>query len=93
MKIGSNLTGLQKLHAFTRRRGGVKGTLSLSSASSIREGQVYYQEFTTLAASYLTELYNAARRMTGESQEAEDLVQETYARALQTWRQLNDPAR
>lgn len=93
MKIGSNLTGLQKLHAFTRRRGGVQGTLCLSSASSIREGQVHYQEFTTLAASYLTELYNAARRMTGESQEAEDLVQETYARALQTWRQLNDPAR
>jgi RNA polymerase sigma-70 factor (ECF subfamily) len=53
---------------------------------------VHYQEFTTLAASYLAELYNAARRMTGESQEAEDLVQETYARALRTWRQLKDPA-
>jgi RNA polymerase sigma-70 factor, ECF subfamily len=93
MKIDSHVVSWQKLHGFMQRRSGTAGTLSCSPASSKKEGRVQYQEFATLAASYLTELYNAARRMTGESQEAEDLVQETYARALQTWRQLNDPAR
>jgi RNA polymerase sigma-70 factor (ECF subfamily) len=54
---------------------------------------VHHQEFSTLAASYLEQLYNTAKRMTGDAQEAEDLVQETYQRAFQAWRQLKDPAR
>lgn len=53
---------------------------------------MHYQEFSALAASYMAQLYNTARRMTGEAQEAEDLVQETYRRAFQAWRQLKDPA-
>ena len=53
---------------------------------------MHYHEFSTLAASYLDQLYNAARRMTGNAQEAEDLAQETYTRAFQAWRQLKDPA-
>jgi RNA polymerase sigma-70 factor (ECF subfamily) len=53
---------------------------------------VYHQEFSTLAASYLEQLYNTAKRMTGSAQEAEELVQETYKRAFQAWRQLKDPA-
>ena len=93
MPINSRLISWQQMHGFVQRHSEAVGTLSRSPASSKKEGRVQYQEFATLAASYLTELYNAARRMTGESQEAEDLVQETYARALQTWRQLNDPAR
>lgn len=84
-------------HAVGAQRilqGSVQGTLSLSPTSSTKgDHHVHHEEFTTLAASYLAELYNAARRMTGDGQEAEDLVQETYARALRTWRQLNDPAR
>lgn len=54
---------------------------------------MHYQEFSALAASYLAQLYNTARRMTGDAQEAEDLVQETYERAFRAWRQLRDPAR
>lgn len=50
-----------------------------------------YQEFSALAVSYLAQLYNTARRLTGEAHEAEDLVQDTYQRAFQQWRQLRDP--
>lgn len=50
-----------------------------------------HQEFSTLAASYLEQLYNTVKRMTGNTQEAEDLVQETYKRAFQAWRQLKEP--
>ena len=53
---------------------------------------MHYQAFSTLAASYLEQLYNTAKRMTGDAQEAEDLVQETYKRAFQAWHQLKDPA-
>lgn len=53
---------------------------------------MHYQEFSTLAASFIDQLYNAAKRMTGNTQEAEDLVQETYKRAFRAWHQLNDPA-
>jgi RNA polymerase sigma-70 factor (ECF subfamily) len=70
-----------------------QGRIFPSVASSLQEDGVSYQEFTTLAASFLAELYNAARRMTGETQKAEDLVQETYVRAFRTWRQLKDLAR
>ena len=53
---------------------------------------MHYHEFSTLAARYLEQLYNTAKRMTGNAQEAEDLVQETYQRAFQACHQLKDPA-
>lgn len=51
-----------------------------------------YQDFCALAVSYMAPLYNAARRITRDPQEAEDLVQDTYERALQAYRQLKSPA-
>src|SRR5262249_53930694 len=51
-----------------------------------------YQDFCALAVSYMAQLYNAARRMTADPQEAEDLVQDTYQRAFQAYRQLKGPA-
>lgn len=70
-----------------------RGTVFPVWTSSLKEGCVSYSGFTALAASFMAELYNAARRMTSDTQEAEDLVQDTYVRALRTWRQLNDAAR
>ncbi len=51
-----------------------------------------YQEFCALAASYMAPLYNTARRITGDPHEAEDLVQDTYERALHAYHQLKSPA-
>jgi RNA polymerase sigma-70 factor (ECF subfamily) len=43
-------------------------------------------EFLQESLAHLDMLYNLARRMTSTREEAEDLVQETYLRALQGWR-------
>ena len=51
-----------------------------------------YPDFCALAVSHMAQLYNAARRMTADPQEAEDLVQDTYQRAFQAYRQLKGPA-
>jgi RNA polymerase sigma-70 factor (ECF subfamily) len=44
------------------------------------------EEFLQEALAHLDMLYNLSRRLTPSRQEAEDLVQETYTRALKGWR-------
>src|SRR5215813_11968611 len=62
----------------------------LSRAKNLRS--MRYQEFCALAVGYMAPLYNTARRITGDPHEAEDLVQNTYVRALQAYAQLKNPA-
>ena len=61
-------------------------------SSEERPQTMPYQDFCVLAVSYMAPLYNAARRMAADPQEAEDLVQDTYERALQAYHQLKSPA-
>jgi RNA polymerase sigma-70 factor (ECF subfamily) len=49
--------------------------------------------FEALALPELPALYRLAVRLTGRSQDAEDLVQETYIKALRAFSSLRDPAR
>jgi RNA polymerase sigma-70 factor, ECF subfamily len=48
-------------------------------------------EFAVLALGYLEELTAFARRLTGSFSDADDLVQDTFARAFQAWRTLREP--
>jgi RNA polymerase sigma-70 factor (ECF subfamily) len=49
-------------------------------------------EFAALAVSYLGAVSAYARRLVRGSADADDLVQDTYARAFQRWQSLRDPA-
>jgi RNA polymerase sigma-70 factor (ECF subfamily) len=49
--------------------------------------------FEALALPHLPALYRLAVRLTGQPQDAEDLVQETYIKALRAFPSLRDPAR
>jgi RNA polymerase sigma-70 factor (ECF subfamily) len=51
------------------------------------------RQFEALALSHLPALYRLAVRLTGKPQDAEDLVQETYIKALRAFPTLRDPAR
>lgn len=51
------------------------------------------QRFEALALPHLGYLYRLAVKLKGRAQDAEDLVQETYIRALRAFATLRDPAR
>jgi len=51
-----------------------------------------YEEFAEVALSYLNQLYAAARRLTGNPADADDLVQETYQLAFQHYGELRSVA-
>jgi RNA polymerase sigma-70 factor (ECF subfamily) len=53
---------------------------------------VPYDEFAEVALSYLNQLYSAAQRMTRNSADADDLVQETYQLAFQHCSELRSLA-
>ena len=58
----------------------------------MNSGTVPYEEFAEVAVSYLNQLYCAAQRLTRNSADADDLVQETYHLAFQHYRELRSLA-
>ncbi len=50
------------------------------------------EEFGALALGYLEEIAAFARRLTGNTADADDLVQATFERAFGSWRELREPA-
>ena len=50
------------------------------------------EEFSELALSYLEEIAAFARRLTGNTADADDLVQATFERAFESWRGLRESA-
>ena len=59
-----------------------KGTPDGGSATEARERVRFEEEALELA----DQVYRVARRMVGTREEAEELVQDTYARAFRSWR-------
>ena len=53
---------------------------------------VPYDEFSDVALSYLNQLYFAAQRLTGNSADADDIVQQTYELAFQHYGELRSLA-
>lgn len=50
------------------------------------------EEFSDLSLSYLEEITAFARRLTGNSADADDLAQATFERAFESWRELRQSA-
>src|SRR5438094_8443597 len=70
------------------RLGSVSETQSESSARELAEGARDRVRFEEDALELSDQVYRVARRLVPTREEAEDLVQDTYARAFRSWRQF-----
>lgn len=68
--------------------GGVPHSKEKLSVISPRADKSARQVFEALSREHLARLYAFALRLTGERAAAEDLVQETYVKAYQSFQQL-----
>ena len=78
------------LHSFTTpsaRVGRVSNTTPDSTPRQLAEGARDRVRFEEEALELSDQVYRVARRLVRTREEAEDLVQDTYARAFRSWRQ------
>jgi RNA polymerase sigma-70 factor, ECF subfamily len=78
--------------AFTPA-GAMRGRWRLSEAMVDHRQDVASVDFEAMALPHLKLLFRLALRLTGDPAAAEDVVQETYLRALQSFESLRDPQR
>ncbi len=75
-------------HAMTTRAAGIRSrTMTQPLAETVDERNARFERD---AMQYLDQLYSAALRMTRNPADAEDLVQETYAKAFASFHQFQD---
>jgi RNA polymerase sigma-70 factor, ECF subfamily len=82
--------GFQRPVGGTRAMRGMEGTAPAVDHRSKANPTGGFEE---LALPHLKALFRLASRLTGDAAAAEDLVQETYLKALQSFSSLRDPAR
>jgi RNA polymerase sigma-70 factor (ECF subfamily) len=80
------------MSARSRKKQGVDGTPAVSGQASRSEAQELAQDvrgrvrFEEEALEHADQVYQVARHMAGSREDAEELMQETYARAFRSWR-------
>jgi RNA polymerase sigma-70 factor (ECF subfamily) len=72
-------------------RGGRRGRKRDNSAKTCALSMEQQRDFEKLALPHLRSLYGVAIRLTADPQDAEDLVQDTYIKALQAFPSLREP--
>jgi len=73
------------------KRGGSKGRKRNNSGKPCALSMEQQRNFEELALPYLRSLYQVAIRLSADQQDAEDLVQDTYIKALQAFPSLREP--
>lgn len=73
------------------KRGGNKGGKSNNSGKPCALSMDQQRDFEELALPHLRSLYGVAIRLSADPQDAEDLVQDTYIKALQAFPSLREP--
>jgi RNA polymerase sigma-70 factor (ECF subfamily) len=73
------------------KRGGSKRRKRNNSSKPCALSMEQQRDFEELALPYLPSLYRVAMRLRADQQDAEDLVQDTYIKALQAFPSLREP--
>jgi len=73
------------------KRGGNRGRKSNNSVKPCALSMEQQRDFEELALPHLRSLYGVAIRLSADPQDAEDLVQDTYIKALQAFPSLREP--
>lgn len=90
MAVGCSVMAKPSVPATPQIPAGASGTPAISSAKNLVARQELNARFERDALPFLDALYSAALRMTKNPENAEDLVQETYAKAFSSFHQFTE---